>query len=120
MTYIKTMTLMAFFFCLLLPVLSFADDKVKLLPLEPLPQESSVKPYKINPKRPAYNKRGLIDRINGDEIIINDTLRYMNSSTQIFSSSNNLASKKILKSGQWVEFMLNQENQILKIRVKNR
>ncbi|MDA3789563.1 MAG: hypothetical protein PF503_13855 [Desulfobacula sp.] len=120
MAYINKMTRMIFLICLLLPVLSFAEDKVELLPIEPIPQESFVKPYKNNPKRPGYNRRGLIDRVSGNEIIINDALRLMNFSTQVFTSSDNLASKKILKSGQWVEFILDEENQILKIKVQNR
>ena len=117
MAYIKINILLIFSLCLIFPVLSFAEDKVKLLPLEPIPQESSVTPYKANPRRPGYNMRGKIDSIIGNEIVINDTLRLLTSSTQVYYSSDNTASKNILKSGKMVAFKLDAKNRILKIKI---
>ncbi|MCP4553742.1 MAG: hypothetical protein GY834_17260, partial [Bacteroidetes bacterium] len=102
---------------LFLPVLSFADNKVKLIPLEPIPRESSITPYKTNPRRPGYNMRGRVDSVRRDEIVINDTLRFLTSLTQVFSSADNTASKRILKPGKFVAFKLDRENRILKIKI---
>ncbi len=117
MAYIKTTTPLIFFFCLFLQVSSFAGNRVKLLPLEPLPIISSVIPYKANPRRPGYNMRGKIDYISGNEIVINDALRFLTSSTKFFSRTDNAASKRILKPGNMVAFKLDEKNRILKIKV---
>jgi hypothetical protein len=120
MATIKTIILLIFSICLILPILSFADNKVKLLSLEPMPQENSVTSYQENPRRPGYNMRGKIDSIIGNEIVVNDTLRLLTSSTQFFSSTDNAASKSILKSGKMVAFQLDAENRILKIKILKR
>ncbi len=117
MATIKTIIPFIFFICLFLQVSSFAGNRVKLLPLEPLLRESSVIPYKINPRRPGYNMRGKIDNVIENEIVINDILRLLTSSTKVFSSANNAASKSILKPGNMVAFKLDEKNRILKIKV---
>jgi len=120
MKYIKSMICLAFFISLCLPILSFAGNKVQLLPLEPLPQELAAKPYEPMPKPSGYNKRGRIDSIRGNEIVINDALRFLTSSTRFYSSSKKMASKRILKPGKIVVFELNKKNQIRKIRIENK
>lgn len=113
----KTIGLVIFYICLLLPVLSVADNRVKLLPLDPLPWECFPTPYKINPKRPGYNMRGKIDSVIGNDIVINDALRFLTASTQVISMSDNTASKRILQTGRLVAFKLDGKNRILKIKV---
>ncbi len=117
MGYIRTIIFLIYSICFILPVLSFADNGVKLLPLEPLPMECSLIPYKTNPRRPGYNMRGKIDYISGNEIVINDALRFLTSSTKVFSEEDNAASKRILKPGRMVAFKLDEKNLILKIKV---
>lgn len=113
----KRMACLTIFLSLMMSSLSVADNMVELLPLEPLPPESIAAPFQIRSQRMDYNKKGRIDRINEDEIVINDTLRYMSPSTRVFSSSDSSSIKRILRPGQWVEYNLDNKNTILKIRV---
>ncbi len=121
MATIKTITPLILYICLFLPFWSFADNfadnRVKLLPLEPLPRESSITPSKTNPRRPGYNMRGKIDYVIGNEIVINDALRFLTSSTKVFSRADYTASTRILKPGRMVAFKLDEHNRILKIKV---
>jgi hypothetical protein len=102
---------------LLQPVSIPATDKVQLLPVDPLPTTGDAVPQKILPKRPGYNKRGQINSIVNNQIVINDILRKLNQSTEVYSSSNTASSRRILTPGKWVEYKLDTTNTIIKIRI---
>lgn len=114
---IKFFILIGAMVCLLQPISSRGAEKIKLIPLEPLPGTDMTVPHRPLSKRPGYNKQGRIDAVKGNDIIINDILRFVNSSTQVYSSSNSLSSKNLLIPGKKVEYKMDANNVILKIRI---
>ena len=120
MRYMTISLIIGLLVCMVQPVTASAADPLELVPLEPLPATGKAVPIPPPARRPGYNKRGRIDAVMGDKIIINDILRYLDSSTQIYSSSNTQSSRRILTPGKRVEYKMDKSNTINKIRILDR
>jgi hypothetical protein len=97
---------------------AWCEDKIQLLPLEPVPEaiapagEQAPKPP---PKRIQFKARGRVDRIAADEIVISDTLRILSGNVHYYSFTGESISKNAIVPGSMVGYTLDQSSRVQEI-----
>lgn len=106
--------------CLLFSGSAMSAEKLRPLQIEPIPNRMTMKPKVVSPEsegRSSTLTQGIIDRIDGKEIVITDALRTLPANVEIYSASGSPMSMKSLKAGQRIRYRLGSDNQVAEIRL---
>ncbi|MDM8541348.1 hypothetical protein QUF90_09685 [Desulfococcaceae bacterium HSG9] len=111
-------TVIVFFVMVFICAVSYAEDKIKHLPIKPVPaieKPDQVRFDNIEHGIAEIESIGMVDRIADDEVVIGDTLFRFASEAEIYSQDSEQLSKTDIIVGNIVGWMLNEKGEIAKL-----
>jgi hypothetical protein len=111
-------TVIVFFTILFVCAVGNAEDKIKHLPIKPVP--AIEKPVKVRFDNIEHDIAeieviGMVDRIADDEIVLNDRLFRFAPEVEIYSQNGERLSMTDIIEGHIVGWMLNEKGEIAKL-----
>ena len=111
-------TVIVFFVILFICATGYAEDKIKHLPIKPVPaieKPAKVRLDNIEHDIAEIQSIGMVDRIADDEIVLGDKLFRFAPEAQIYSQNGARLSMTDIIEGHIVGWMLNEKGEITKL-----